>query len=82
MLLPILAAGVIAGVTAWLASAKWESALGHGNLATKLGAVFVPMTAAGLIYWGLTLWFKVPPALEIGHLVGQRLRLGRSGTKR
>jgi len=48
----------------------------------KLGAVFVPMTAAGFIYWGLTLWFKVPPALEIGHLVLQRLRPGRSSAGR
>jgi putative peptidoglycan lipid II flippase len=82
MLRPILIAGAVAGVTAWLASAKWETALGHRDLVMKLGAVFVPMTAAGLIYWGLTLWFKVPPALEIGNLVLQRLRPGRSGAGR
>ncbi len=73
MLRPILAAGIVAGVVAWLANAKWESALGHRGLAMRLGAVFVPMTAASIVYWMTTLWFKVPPAMEIGNLLLQKI---------
>ena len=31
--------GALAGVTAWLVSTKWESALGNRGLAMRLGAV-------------------------------------------
>jgi len=76
MLPPVLAAGILAGEVAGLTSARWEYAMGHQGLVMRLGAVFVPMTAASLVYWLVALWFKVVPAREMGELVLSRLRLG------
>ena len=41
------------------------SCVGHETLALKIGAVFVPAVAAGLIYGILALTFKVPAAKEM-----------------
>ncbi len=71
----ILAAGV-AGECAWLTSRTWERSLGAGSLPLKLGAVFVPMTAAAAMYWVMTLLAKTPQAWEFFRLLRQRLRLG------
>ena len=73
----LLVSAAVAGVVTWALSHWWEGHLGHvGNL-LRLGDVFVPMTAGGLVYWGLAAWFEVPPALEIGGLVFQKLRLSK-----
>lgn len=74
MLPPVVAAGILAAETAGLTSARWEYAMGHHGLIMKLGAVFVPMMAASLVYWLVALWFKVVPAKELGGLVLHRLR--------
>ena len=74
MLAPIFGAGLIAAAVAWCGRLAWEHAIGHEGLWRRLGEVFVPMTAASVIYLGLALWFKVPPALEIGGLVLKKLR--------
>jgi putative peptidoglycan lipid II flippase len=79
MLWPIIFAGVIAGVTSAYLSYKWDAALGYHNLLLRLGSVFVPMTAASLIYWLVALWFKVPPAIELGAFVLQKLSFGGVG---
>ncbi len=79
MLWPILVAGVVAAVTAVLVSRAWEIFIGHRGLTRQLGDVFVPMTVATIAYWLVSLAFKVPPALEIGNLIWQKLPLGRSG---
>jgi len=76
MILAALAAAALAGQAAWLLSLFWEQKIGRAALPQKLGAVFVPMALAGLLYWTLTLWFKVPPAQEILGLLVKRL--GRS----
>ena len=73
-ILRMLAAVLVAGVVAWGLSRWWTGAIGHAGMWQRLGDVFVPMTAASLIYWLLTLWFKVPPALEIKNLLRQKLR--------
>ena len=73
MLWPIFVAGIFAAVTAWFTSRQWDKFFGHHGLAMRLGAVFVPMTAASLVYWIVSLWFKVPPAIEMGGLVLQKL---------
>ncbi|MDB6016489.1 MAG: putative lipid flippase MurJ [Pedosphaera sp.] len=73
----MLGAVAVAGLVAWGLSHWWEQAIGGAGLWRRLGAVFVPMTVASIIYWGMTLWFKVPPALEIGALVLQKAGLGR-----
>ncbi len=63
----------VAGVISWILSHWWDGNIGHASFWQRLGSVFVPMTVASVIYWGLTVWFKVPPALEIGSLLFHRL---------
>jgi hypothetical protein len=41
----------------------------------KLGAVFVPMTLAAVIYLAIALLLKVPSAREIFSLITEKLRL-------
>jgi len=77
-LLLMLGAAVLAAVAAWSLSRAWEQWLGHATLALKTGAVFVPMAAAGLLYWGTTFWLKVGPAIEIFNLLTQKLRTMRA----
>jgi putative peptidoglycan lipid II flippase len=82
MLWPIFGAGVVAAITAWLTLAKWEAALGHRGLLMRLGAVFVPMTAASVVYFLVALLFQVPPAVEMVALVLKQLPFGRkNGTR-
>jgi len=69
---PVFFAAILAGSLAWTLRLIWENRFGHSTLIFKLGEVFVPMIAATLVYFGLTLWFKVPSAREIFGLVQQR----------
>lgn len=75
MLWPIFVAGIFAGVTAWGTWQAWEKTLGHSGLAMRLGTVFVPMTLASLVYWLISMAFKVPPATELGGLILQKIPL-------
>jgi putative peptidoglycan lipid II flippase len=68
-----LGSALVAGAAAWAAGHYWQSSMGHDGLPARLGAVFVPMTLAGLIYWGCTFCFRVPAALEIAALVFRKL---------
>ncbi|MFM2295296.1 MAG: putative peptidoglycan biosynthesis protein MurJ [Verrucomicrobiota bacterium] len=72
---PLLFGGLLAGVAAWLGLRAWELHLGHATLALKIGAVFAPALAAGLIYWLTALLCRIPAAREISALV---LRRGKS----
>jgi len=65
MVVPLANAGLAAGLIAWQSWRLWENALGHGTLGLKLGAVFVPAIAAGLVYGIFALAFKVPAAKEL-----------------
>jgi len=67
-------AGLIAGAASWV----WEHRLGHGSLTLKTGAVFVPAMLAGLIYWAVALWLKVPAAQEIAELIFTKLSRRRA----
>jgi putative peptidoglycan lipid II flippase len=67
-------AATLAGVTAWGSNALWERWLGHAHLPQQLGAVFVPMLLAGMVYLALALWLKLPQAREILGLVRGRFR--------
>lgn len=64
----------LAGIVAALASFLWEHNLGHASLARKLGAVFVPGTLAGLVYWVVAFWMKIPAAREMSALFLKRFR--------
>jgi len=66
---PLLLATVLAGALAWWGWREWERMLGHGNLLLKLGAVFVPASAAALIYWLVALGMKVAAARELNALL-------------
>lgn len=68
----LLGAAVVAGGVAWGLQRLWAIKAGHATLPLRLGEVFVPALAAGLIYWGLTLWLRVPEAKEVIHLLGKR----------
>jgi putative peptidoglycan lipid II flippase len=73
--LPRLAvAGVLAGLTAWLLRLLWQHEWGHARLVLKLGEVFLPMIAATLLYFALTLWWKVPSAREITDFLLARVK--------
>jgi putative peptidoglycan lipid II flippase len=64
-LLPLALITVIAGIVAMEGWHWWETRLGHATLALKVGAVFAPAAAAGLLYW-LAAWLcKIPAAREI-----------------
>jgi putative peptidoglycan lipid II flippase len=71
----MIVAVVIAGLVSWFASRLWDEQFGHAGLWQRLVGVFGPMTAASLVYWGITFALGVPPAVEIWHLVFQRLGL-------
>jgi putative peptidoglycan lipid II flippase len=68
----MVGAVLVAGLVAWSLGRWWTTNFGHADIWRRLGEVFIPMTAAGVVYWAITLWFKVPPATEIGTLVLQR----------
>ena len=72
-MVPTAVAAALAGGLCWFLSRQWELTLGHAGLAMKLGAVFVPLTAATLLYWGIAMALKVDCVREINALFGQRL---------
>ena len=73
VLFKTLAALVVAGAVTWGISYAWEMYAGHVGLVRQLVAVFLPMTVATGIYGALTLWWKVPAAMEMGGLLLERL---------
>ena len=56
---------VIAGAVAFAGWRFWEQKLGHGTLALKIGAVFVPAAIAGIFYWLIALVLKISAAKEM-----------------
>jgi putative peptidoglycan lipid II flippase len=73
-MLILLAAAGLAGAAAHFSFRWWNDAYGATGLAVRLGAVFLPMALAGLVY-GVTAWVaQVPAAREVTHLFGRRLR--------
>jgi putative peptidoglycan lipid II flippase len=78
--LALISDAVLAGIVASLLSRLWEQKIGHATLAFKLGAVFLPGGAAGLVYWLVAVWLKVPAATEMtGLLLDKVRRLGKQG---
>lgn len=70
----MLGAAVLAGGVSWGLVRLWTGTLGHGSLLLKLGEVFVPITAAALVYVGLNRWLKTGYAEEMLKLVTDRVR--------
>ena len=63
-----IVSGCVAAALLWF----WEKHLGHSTLGLKLGAVFVPGTIAGLVYWAIALAAKVPAAKDIARVLLRR----------
>jgi len=74
VLLALAGAALAAGAVGWVGSWLWRTHLGDDTLLLKCGQVFVPMTAAVLLYWGLAYWLRVPQAREMGGLLLRRFR--------
>jgi putative peptidoglycan lipid II flippase len=70
----LLAASVLAGVAAYGVFRWWDGHYGHATVAVKIGAVFIPMTVAGLIYWALAMSAKVPAARDVTNLLRRKLK--------
>jgi putative peptidoglycan lipid II flippase len=68
-LAPVAMATVVAGITAWCANRIWESRFGHGGLVLSAGSVFVPLCAAGAVYWVAALATGAPSAREMLDLI-------------
>jgi putative peptidoglycan lipid II flippase len=77
---PLAIAGLLAGVTAWGGWRLWERELGHHNLALKIGAVFGPATAAGIVYWLIGIAGEVPAAREILSFIFGRFSARKPST--
>jgi len=61
----IVIAALVTGFLSWYGWGMWEQLLGHGNIALKFGAVFVPAGVAAGLYWLTALAFKIPAAREM-----------------
>lgn len=68
----VLFAAACAAAVAWFARNYWTAHLGHANFALKAGEVFVPMSLAGALYFGISLVLRVPSAHDIINLVLRR----------
>lgn len=66
--------GAVAGAVAFEGWRLWDEKLGHGSIALKIGAVFVPAIAAGLVYWLAAIACRVPEATEILDFAFARFR--------
>lgn len=64
-MLPLVVLTLLAGFIAWESWRFWEKSLGHGNIALKIGAVFVPAGVAGTFYLLAALILKIPAAKEL-----------------
>jgi putative peptidoglycan lipid II flippase len=76
-LLVLLPAAVASGVTAGLLASMLEARFGHATVLTRICAVFIPAGAAGALYAGIAIRFKVGAATEMFQLITSKLRRAR-----
>ncbi len=72
-LVPLAAATVLAGQVAWILLQLWERGIGHDFFLARLGAVFVPMGAAALVYGLATILLGIPESRETAQWLRRRL---------
>jgi putative peptidoglycan lipid II flippase len=70
----LVAASALAGVAAYGGFRWWDGHYGHATIAVKIGAVFIPMAVAGLIYWALAMSANVPAARDVTNLLWRKLK--------
>ena len=75
-LLRLATAGAAAGLVAWALMRFSEARFGTAGLWPRVAAVFLPMTVATAVYFGVALLLRVPAAKEAVSLL-----LGRFGRK-
>ena len=68
---------LFAGIVALMGWKLWEEQFGHATVALRIGAVFVPAMAAGVLYWLVALAFKIPAAAEIFEFAVAKLKRGK-----
>jgi putative peptidoglycan lipid II flippase len=73
-ILVLLAAAVAAGTAAYFLNRAWDGKFGHATVASRLGAVFVPGAAAGLLYWAIAMAAKIPAARDVTEMVVGKFR--------
>ena len=78
----VAGAAVCAAGTAWVTNLQWEAWVGHAHFPARLGAVFVPIGLASLVYLALSHWMKLPQAHDLtrtalGILTSARNRFRR-----
>lgn len=73
---PMMASALLSGALAVLASRIWEASIGHSTFWERIGAVFVPMFVAGLVYGTVSLWQNVPQARDLFSLFQQKSKKG------
>ena len=77
-ILSMAGGAIVAGEVAWLLSGAWERSIGHSGFIQKLGAVFIPLGVASLVYGAILLWLKVPQAQDFLDLLRRKgFRLGK-----
>jgi putative peptidoglycan lipid II flippase len=67
-----LGAATIAGATAWASWHAWEVLWGHGSVALRAGAVFIPMILATAVYGAISAWAGVPAMREVWRTLRSR----------
>ncbi len=70
---PVLAACIVACMLAFPTYQSWDNWFGHGTLAIRLGAVFVPATIAAVMYWAMLWSARLPVAMEALGLIRRKL---------
>ncbi|MGV3773368.1 MAG: murein biosynthesis integral membrane protein MurJ [Verrucomicrobiales bacterium] len=71
-LLPMVGAALAAGIVAWLTMKLWNQHIGHVFLWQRFGEVFLPITAAMVVYLGLLYWSGLPQARDILGMIQER----------
>jgi putative peptidoglycan lipid II flippase len=68
----IVGALLVSGLIAWWLVNWWTAQFGHANKWLCLGEVFVPAAAAGIVYFALGLWLKIPAARDLLRILLRR----------
>jgi putative peptidoglycan lipid II flippase len=71
--LKMIAATAIAAIVAWGSHILCETRLNHVSLIERALAVFIPLGLAGLVYFAIALWVKIPEAHDYWQLIRQKL---------
>lgn len=73
-LLVLVPAAAFAAVIAWLAASFLRREYGSATLGIKIATVFIPATLAGIVYWLIAAWAKVPAAKDLLQLLAAKLK--------